>query len=54
MNTRVLVLACLGVIASLSQSAYSDEVAGVFVGTVDAGPAVITEIIDRSTFSVSG
>jgi hypothetical protein len=102
MNTRILVLACLGVIASLSQPAYSDEVEGVFVGTVDAGgtgtvgkldasrvapgtpvfgtftynsqilqvgglnengfysvtgssdPAVITETIDGSTFSVSG
>jgi hypothetical protein len=102
MKTRVLVLACLGVVASLCQSAYSDEVEGVFVGTVDAGgtgtvgkldastvapgtpvfgtfaynsqtfqvgglnengfyvatgpsdPAVITETIDGSTFSVSG
>ena len=101
MNTRILVFAFLA-IACLSQLAYSDEVEGVFVGTVDAGgtgtvgkldagtvapgtlvfgtfsynsqifqvgglnengfysvagssdPAVITETIDGSTFSVSG
>jgi hypothetical protein len=45
MNTRILVVACLSVIASLSQSAYSDEFA-------DA--AVITETIDGSTFNLSG
>jgi hypothetical protein len=102
MNTRIIALACFGVLGSLSQSAYSDEVEGVFVGTVDAGgtgtvgkldartvapgtlvfgtfsykaqlfqvgglnengfylasgssnPAIITETIDGSTFSVSG
>jgi hypothetical protein len=37
MDTRILVLACLGVTTCLSQPAYSDEVVGVYVGTVDAG-----------------
>jgi len=49
MNTKILMLACLGLVASFSQSAYSDEVEGVFIGTVDTGGTGTVGKLEAST-----